>query len=113
MREVSHCLNALLALLAIPMCLCVLLAALVGMISTVFSFSLDWLPAWLQFISTQAFFMAAFGLMVWYSLVASLSVQRTGADMAWWDTMIGDGLAGYLLWAGLAVAAVVLWQVLF
>ncbi len=113
MREVSNCLNAVLALLAMPIYLLVMLAALVGMVSTIFSLSLDWLPAWLQFITTKAFFLVAFGLMVWYSFAASLGAQRVGADMVWWDTMFSDGLSGYLLWGGLAVAAVVLWLVLF
>ncbi len=113
MRKVSNCLNAVLALLAIPIYLLVLLATLVGVISTVFSLSLDWLPAWLQFVAAKAFLLAAYGLMVWYIFVASLGVQRTGTEMVWRDSMFGDGLSGYLLWAGLAVAALVLWRVLF
>lgn len=111
MREFSNCLNALFALLALPLYLFAALAALVG--GFLVLFSPDWLPAWLQFVATKTFFIVAIGLILWFVLATQFGSNRMGADMVWADTLFGDGISGYLLFAGLVVAAVVLKLTLF
>lgn len=106
MRKFSNYLNAALALLALPLYLLVSLAAMVGLISV--AFTPAWLPSWLQFLATRTFVLVAFGLILWFVISTQLGAQRIGADLVWVDTLLGDGISGYLLAAGLIVAAIVL-----
>lgn len=111
MREFSNCLNALCTLVAFPLYLLVSLAALVGMLSILFSGG--WLPAWLQFIRHKDFSGCGAGADGLVRQCDQFGSQRMGADMVWVDTLFGDGISGYLLMAGLVVAAIVLRQVAF
>lgn len=106
MREFFNRLNAILALLALPLYLLVGLAAMVGLIF--FMLTPDWLPSWLQFLATKTFVLVALGLIIWFVICTQLGAQRIGADLVWIDTLLSDGLSGYLLFAGLIVAAIVL-----
>lgn len=111
MRKAFNSLNTLLAFLALPLYLSALLAALVSMMASAFPVIATWLPAWLQFIATKAFLAVAMTLFAWFVLVTQVCSKRFGMDLLWLETVsMGDG-SGYLLWAGLAVAVFVLWQV--
>ncbi len=106
MREFSSCLNAVLALLALPLYLLVALAAMVGLI--LFAFTPDWLPSWLQFLATRTFLLVALGLILWFLVSTYIGAQSARMDPTWVDTLLGDGTSGYRLAAGLILAAVVL-----
>ncbi len=117
MREMTNCLNVLLVLLALPFYLLMMVAGLVGMVvlafSPAFSLSPDRLPEWLRLIATPTFVIVAVLLNCWYVLATTLGSQRIHADMVFFDTILEDGISGYLLFAGLVVAAVVLKLVVF
>ena len=68
MREVSNCLNAILVLLTLPICVLSLIAALAG--TVIGAFAPTWLPDWLQFITNRTFLFVAVGLFVWYLVVS-------------------------------------------
>lgn len=106
MRKFSNRLNAVLVLLSLPLYLLVGLAAMVGLISL--ALTPHWLPFWLQFLATRTFVLVAFGLIVWFVISTQIGAQRIGADLVWVDTLLNDGVSGYLMFAGLIVAAVVL-----
>ena len=111
MWQLSNCLNAILVLLTLPLYFLVLLAALVfkvwGLLAP------DRLPAGIQFMATQTFFVVTIGLLVWFLVVNMVLAARMhntmdfiGIEAAFY--MFQDGLSGYLLLAGLIVAGVAL-----
>lgn len=106
MRKFSNRLSAILAFVSLPLYLLVSLAAMAGLISL--ALTPDWLPSWLQFLATKTFVLIAFGLILWFVISTQLGAQRIGADMVWIDTLFSDDISGYLLFAGLIVAAIVL-----
>lgn len=111
MRKLSNSLNAILALLSLPLYLLVTLATLFSMIFILFP--PNWLPPWLQFLATKTFVLVALGLIIWFVISTQIGAQRIGADLVWIDTLFNDGISGYLLFAGLVVAAAVLKLVFF
>lgn len=106
MRKLSNYLNAILALLSLPLYLLVALAALVNLVFILLPPAR--LPIWLQFLTTKTFLLVAMGLILWFVVSTQLGAQRAQADQVWADTLFGDGISGYLLFAGLVVAAIVL-----
>jgi integral membrane sensor domain MASE1 len=103
MREVSNCLNAILVLLTLPICVLSLIAALAG--TVIGAFAPTWLPDWLQFITSKAFLFIAPGLITWYSVANIIAGSRMSNTMDFCGIeaafgMFEDGLSGYLLVAG-------------